>query len=99
MSSTQAALPSANRSPKYSLLSGVSFSTLGILAAALLVSVSGSFVVASILGVKRELEGVLIAPLAMVAAYYWINHPRRSINPLVGFVLVKTIVELHCATR
>jgi hypothetical protein len=73
---------------------GVDLASVAAVAAALLVFVSGSFVIAQILDVKRPLEGILTAPVAIAAAYYWVNRPRRLWDPLLGFVLVKTVVEI-----
>jgi hypothetical protein len=72
----------------------LSCATAAIFAAVLLVYVSGSFLVADLAGVKRELQVLLIAPLVLAAAYYWINRPARLLDPLVAFVIVKTVTEV-----
>jgi hypothetical protein len=71
----------------------VSVATIASVAAALLVYVSGSFVVTQLIGLKRPLEALLIVPLAFASSYYWITQPRRLVDGLVGFVLLKTVVE------
>lgn len=68
--------------------------TFAIVAAALLVYVSQAFLVSEILGIKRELQAVLIIPIALAACYYLVAQPGRLIDPLVGFSIVKLGTEL-----
>jgi hypothetical protein len=72
----------------------ISVATIAAMMAVVLIYVSGSFVVAEIVGAKRSLQVILIVPLAIVAAYYWIHRPRHLIEPLIVFVLVKTAAEI-----
>lgn len=80
--------PSSTRAFSFSL------ATVAMVAAALLIYVSGSFLVAELLGAKRLAQFVLIVPLSLVAAHYWVSKPGRLLDPLVGFVLVKLATEL-----
>lgn len=72
---------------------GISLAGIALVAAALMVYVSGSFHVAEILGLKRQLQVVLIGPLALAAVYYVVFQPSRLFEPLLLFVLLKAIVE------
>jgi hypothetical protein len=71
----------------------VSLATMATGAAALLIYVSGSFIVTELLGIKRVAEAILIVPVAIASAVYFARRPARMLDPLVGFVLVKTAIE------
>jgi hypothetical protein len=71
-----------------------SLATAALVAAALLLYTSGSFVVADLFSGKRVCEALLMLPLGTAAAYYWVHRPRCFLDPLVWFVLVKTAIEI-----
>ena len=73
---------------------GVSLATVGLVASALLTYVSGSFLLAEVFGIKRYLQIILILPLATVSLRYLIARPGRLFEPLVCFVIVKTVTEI-----
>jgi hypothetical protein len=73
---------------------GVSVATISLVAAALLVYVAGSFLVAELMGIKRELEGLLLMLVAVAASYFLVSRPERLFNPLVLFALIKLAVEI-----
>jgi hypothetical protein len=73
---------------------GVSFATISLMAAAVLVYVSGSFLVAEVYGIKRFLEIILIVPIAIAALRYLISRPGRLFEPLSCFVIIKTVTEV-----
>jgi hypothetical protein len=68
--------------------------SLAAMAAALLVYVSGTFVIAEALGIKRPLQALLFVPIILMASYYLAARPRQLIDPLIGFVLLKTLAEV-----
>jgi hypothetical protein len=72
----------------------VSLATFAIVASALLIYVSQAFLATSILGIKRELQAALIIPISLAACYYIVSQPRRLINPLIAFSIVKLGTEL-----
>lgn len=72
----------------------LSVATMGLVAAALLLYTTGNFVVADLFNGKRVCEAVLMFPLGISAAYYWVHKPRCFFDPLVGFVLVKMVIEI-----
>ncbi len=71
-----------------------SLATLALVAAALLIYTTGNFVVADLFNGKRVCEAVLMVPLGIAAAYYWVYRPRCFLDPLVWYVLVKTVIEI-----
>lgn len=73
---------------------GVPFATVGLVAAALLTYVSGSFLLAEAFGIKRYVQIILILPLATVALRYLIARPGRLFEPLLCFVILKTVNEI-----
>jgi hypothetical protein len=73
---------------------GTQFATVGVVAAAFLIYVSGSFLVAEVFGVKRYLQILLMLPIAVVASYYLLARPGRLFDPLICFVIVKTATEV-----
>ena len=72
----------------------VSVTTFAIVASALLIYVSQAFLLSSILGIKRELQAILIIPIALAACYYIVSQPSRLAHPLIGFSMVKLGTEL-----
>jgi hypothetical protein len=72
----------------------LSLATVALVAAALLIYTTGSFVVADVFNGKRVCEALLMLPLGTAAAYYWVHKPRCFLDPLVWFVLVKTTIEI-----
>jgi hypothetical protein len=92
--STPADLPQPPTSTAKPLALGLSAGSLAVIAAAMLVYVSGSFVLAEALGIKRTLQGVLAVPTVVVASYYLAVRPQRMLNPLIGFIVLKTVAEL-----
>ena len=72
----------------------ISVATIGVVASALLIYVSGSFLIAAIFGVKRELEVLLLIPVGLAAAYYLVSRPSRLVDPLICFAVVKLITEV-----
>jgi hypothetical protein len=73
---------------------GVSASSLAVMAAAALVYVSGSFLIAEALGFKRPAQALLAVPIVLMASYYVATQPRRLLDPLIGFILLKTVAEV-----
>lgn len=73
---------------------GVSVATMALIAAVILIYVSGSFHLTEILGIKRQLQVALVLPLMVVGAYYAAWRPERMYEPLLCFVLIKAIVEV-----
>jgi hypothetical protein len=63
-------------------------------ASVLLIYVAGAFMLTQMMGIKRVLEGILIAPVGVAAAYYAAREPRQLTDPLVLFVGVKTVCEI-----
>ena len=72
----------------------VSLTTFAIVASALLIYVSQAFMLSSILGIKRELQAILIIPIALAACYYIVSQPGRLAHPLICFSIVKLGTEL-----
>jgi hypothetical protein len=73
---------------------GLSAGSVAAIAAAALVYISGSFLIAQALGIKRPLQGVLGVPIVLMGSYYVATRPRQLLNPLLGFVLLKTVAEI-----
>jgi hypothetical protein len=73
---------------------GLSAGSIAVMAAAVLVYVSGSFLLAEALGIKRVLQGVFAVPTVVVASYYLAVRPQRLLHPLIGFVVLKTVAEI-----
>jgi hypothetical protein len=67
---------------------------LAVMAASALIYVSGTFLLAEALGVKRLLQGLFFIPIVLMASYFIATRPRRLLNPLIGFVALKTLAEL-----
>jgi hypothetical protein len=61
---------------------------------AVLVYVFGSFRLAELLGVKRQVEGVLLMPVCVAGVLYILMRPRLLLNPLVAFAIIKLVTEL-----
>lgn len=72
----------------------ISTATIAVVAAALLIYVSQAFLIAEMLGVKRELQALLIIPIAIAAAYYFVSSPGRLLEPLICFSMVKLATEI-----
>ncbi len=72
----------------------MSAASIAVIAAVALIYISGSFLIAEALGVKRVLQGVLAVPIVLMASYYLAVEPRRLLDPLIGFVVLKTIAEI-----
>lgn len=72
----------------------LSLATLAVVAAALLIYTTGNFVVADLINGRRICEALLMVPLGIAAAYYWVHKPRCFLDPLVWYVLVKTALEI-----
>lgn len=79
---------------RYIPRAAISLDAIAVLAAALLIYVSGSFLLAEILGVKREAQALLLIPIAIAASYYLVSRPIRLLDPLIGFVILKTATEV-----
>lgn len=73
---------------------GVSAGSIAVIAAATLIYVSGTFLIAEALGIKRPLQALLFVPIVLMASYYVAVQPRRLLNPLIGFVVLKTVAEV-----
>ena len=73
---------------------GISVATIAVVASALLIYVSGAFLVAGMLGIKRELQALLIVPIAVAASYYFVSRPSRLLDPLILFSIVKLGTEI-----
>ena len=73
---------------------GLSAANLAVMAAAALVYVSGTFLLAEALGIKRLLQGLFFMPIVLMASYYIAIRPRRLVEPLIGFVALKTLAEI-----
>jgi len=72
----------------------VSLTTFAMVASALLIYVSQAFLASEILGIKRELQAILIIPIALAACHYIVSQPRRLVDPLIFFSMVKLGTEL-----
>jgi hypothetical protein len=72
----------------------ISLATIAVVSSALLIYVSGTFLVAGMLGIKRELQAVLTVPIALAAAYYVVSRPSRILDPLILFSIVKLGTEI-----
>ena len=72
----------------------ISVATIAVVASGLLVYVSGTFLVAGMLGIKRELQALLIVPIAVAASYYVVSRPNRLLDPLILFSIVKLGTEI-----
>lgn len=94
VASTEESVPARPRLRVLELGTGTQFATVAVVAAALLIYVSGSFLVAEVFGVKRYLQLLLMLPIAVVASHYVLVRPRRLFNPLICFVIVKTAIEV-----
>ncbi len=88
LAQTTAAPLSAAREP------GLSAGSLAVVAAAALVYISGAFLIADALGIKRPLQALLAVPIVLMASYYFAMQPRRLLDPLIGFVFLKTVAEI-----
>lgn len=91
---TEEAVPGRPTGWLAALAIGTQFATVAVAAAALLIYVSGSFLIAEVFGVKRYLQILLMLPIAVVAAYYLLIRPGRLFDPLICFVIVKTATEV-----
>lgn len=95
MISSPADLPQTTPAPAVrSTEAGFSAGSIAAVAAATLVYVSGTFLIAEALGIKRPMQAVLAVPLLIMAAYYIAVQPRRLLSPLIGFVVLKTVAEI-----
>jgi hypothetical protein len=72
----------------------ISGATIGVVASALLIYASGSFMATALLGLKRELEVLLLIPVGVAAAYYLVSRPGRLLDPLICFAVVKLATEV-----
>jgi hypothetical protein len=72
----------------------ISVATIAVVASALLIYISQAFLVAEMLGVKRELQVLLIIPVAVAACYYFVSRPGRLLDPLILFSIVKLVTEI-----
>lgn len=72
----------------------ISVSTAAVLACAMLVYASGAFMATAILGYKREIEGVLLIPIAVAAANYVASRPTSLLSPLICFAAIKLVTEV-----
>jgi hypothetical protein len=72
----------------------ISVTTIAVVASALLIYDSQAFMAAEMLGMKRESQALLIIPIAVVAAYFFVSTPARLLNPLIGFCIVKLATEI-----
>jgi hypothetical protein len=68
--------------------------TVAIVCAAVAVFVFGPFLLAQILGVRRVTEMALLVPIGGAALYYLWMQPRRLLNPLIAFAVVKLALEI-----
>lgn len=73
---------------------GLSAGALAVVAAASLVYISGTFLLADALGIKRLLQGIFAVPMVIMASYSMATNPRRLVDPLVGYVLLKSVAEI-----
>lgn len=95
MISSPADLPQTTPAPAVrSTEAGFSAGSIAAVAAAALVYVSGTFLIAEALGIKRPMQAVLAVPILLMASYYVATQPRRLLNPLIGFVVLKTVAEI-----
>jgi hypothetical protein len=95
LSSTSLGLPRTSPGPvSDSTEVGLSAASLAVVAAAILVYVSGTFLIAEALGIKRVLQAVFAVPIVLMATYYLALRPRRLLDPLIGFVALKTVAEI-----
>jgi hypothetical protein len=67
------------------LQASLSIATIGIV---------GTFMATAILGVKREVQVLLLIPVSVAAAYYIALRPGRLLDPLIAFATVKLAVEV-----
>jgi hypothetical protein len=72
----------------------IPLATVSAVAAALLVYVSGSFLVAEIPDAKREVQTLLVLVIAVAASFYLVSRPGRLLNPLTLFAIAKLITEI-----
>jgi hypothetical protein len=72
----------------------LSMASVALVAAVVLLYASGSFLAIEMVGGKRLVQAVLMLPLIVMAAYYWVTRPLKMLDPLVGFVAVKTLMEI-----
>lgn len=91
----------AERLTTASLLAGegsatraISLATIAAVAAALLTYVSSSFQIAEIFGIKREVQVLLILPIATAASYYFVSRPAQLLEPLILFSIVRLGTEI-----
>lgn len=91
--STPADLPRTTPSLPSARL-GLSVTSIAVLAASALIYISGSFLIAEALGIKRPLQAVLAVPVVFIASYYLAVRPRQLLDPLIGFVVLKTAAEI-----
>ncbi|HXO65196.1 MAG TPA: hypothetical protein VN882_10895 [Steroidobacteraceae bacterium] len=73
---------------------GLSMGSIAAIAAAALVYISGTFLIAEALGIKRPLQAALAVPIVLMGSYYVATRPRQLLNPLLGFVVLKTVAEI-----
>jgi hypothetical protein len=92
--STPADLPRTTPTPAAGRTEILSAASIAVMAAAVLVYVSGSFLIAEALGIKRGMQAVLAIPIVLMASYYVAMRTRRLLDPLIGFVVLKTVAEL-----
>ncbi len=74
--------------------SSISLATIAVAASALLIYVSGAFQIATVLGFKHELQGVLVITIAAAGCCYMVSHPNRLLDPLILFSIVKLVTEI-----
>lgn len=94
MSSAVHELPNAAPGAEAASFRSISLASMGLVAAALLIYTTGNFGVADIFSGKRVCEGILMVPLGVTAAYYWVHKPRCFLDPLVWFVIIKGVIEV-----
>jgi hypothetical protein len=82
--------PIERRAPRVAM----SVATVAVVASALLIYVSQAFMITEILGIKRLMQVLLIVPIAVAACYYFVSHPGRFFDPLIGFSIVKLATEI-----
>jgi hypothetical protein len=94
LSSTPTELPRTSAAPTSATIELGSAAAIAVIAAASLVYISGTFLIAEALGVKRLLQALLAVPIVLVASYFIAVRARQLLDPLIGFVVLKTIAEL-----
>lgn len=72
----------------------LSVDTVAAVCAALMIWATGSFLALDLIGVRRVAQGVLVVPVLIGALGVLVKRPRRLLDPLVAFMIVRLLTEL-----